>query len=139
MTAAAAGLASRPIRSAKVGRWSRAAALKQSAEARLEPQPPKEIGMVRRSTFVVACVAALAAGVALAQQFPILDNVANKVVQKYQSMSCEQLWAQKSQPKSAEEQRVIGLLKQDPAMRTEFVNRVAAPIVNKMFECGMVP
>jgi hypothetical protein len=95
--------------------------------------------MVRRSTFVVACVAALAAGVALAQQFPILDNVANKVVQKYQSMSCEQLWAQKSQPKSAEEQRVIGLLKQDPAMRTEFVNRVAAPIVNKMFECGMVP
>jgi len=26
---------------------------------------------------------ALAAGVAIAQQFPMLDNVANKVVQKY--------------------------------------------------------
>ena len=83
--------------------------------------------------------AALAAGVALAQQFPILDNVANKVVQKYQGMSCEQLWAQKSQPKSAEEQRVIGILKSDPAMRTEFLNRVAGPITNKMFECGMIP
>jgi hypothetical protein len=53
----------------------------------------------------------------------MLDNVANKVVQKYQGMSCEQLWAQKAQPKSAEEQRVIGLLKSDPAMRTEFLNR----------------
>lgn len=95
--------------------------------------------MIRQATLVAACTAALATGVVLAQQFPILDNVANKVVQKYQGMSCEQLWAQKSQPKSAEEQRVIGLLKQDPAMRTEFVNRVAAPIVNKMFECGMVP
>jgi hypothetical protein len=82
---------------------------------------------------------ALAAGVAVAQQFPILDNIANKVVQKYQGMTCEQLWAQKSQPKSAEEQRVIGLLKSDPAMRTEFMNRVAGPIANKMFDCGMIP
>jgi hypothetical protein len=82
---------------------------------------------------------ALAASVAIAQQYPMLDNVANKVVQKYQGMSCEQLWAQKSQPKSAEEQRVIGLLKSDAAMRTEFLNRVAGPITNKMFECGMIP
>ena len=69
----------------------------------------------------------------------MLDNVANKVVQKYQGMSCEQLWAQKSQPKSAEEQRVMGLLKSDPAMRTEFLNHVAGPITNKMFDCGMIP
>ena len=82
---------------------------------------------------------ALAAGVAIAQQFPVLDAVANKVIQKYQGMSCEQLWAQKAQPKSAEEQRVIGILKSDPAMRTEFLNRVAGPITNKMFECGMIP
>ena len=82
---------------------------------------------------------ALAAGVAIAQQFPILDSIANKVVQKYQSSSCEQLWAQKAQPKSAEEQRVISLLKADPAMRAEFINRVAAPMANKMFDCGMIP
>ena len=82
---------------------------------------------------------ALSAGVAIAQQYPMLDNVANKVVQKYQGMSCEQLWAQKSQPKSAEEQRVMGLLKSDLAMRTEFLNRVAGPITNKMFDCGMIP
>jgi len=82
---------------------------------------------------------ALAAGVAIAQQFPILDSIANKVVQKYQSSSCEQLWAQKAQPKSAEEQRVLALLKADPAMRAEFINRVAAPMANKMFDCGMIP
>jgi len=32
-------------------------------------------------------------------QFPILDMVADKVIQKYQSSTCEQLWQQKSQPK----------------------------------------
>ena len=94
--------------------------------------------MTKKSLWLVA-VAAIVAGVAYAQQFPMLDAVANKVVQKYQSSSCEQLWEKKGQPKSPEEQRVVGLLKSDPAMRTEFINRVAAPVVNKMFECGMIP
>jgi hypothetical protein len=31
------------------------------------------------------------------------------------------------------------MLHQDPQMRQEFLNRVAAPIANKMFECGMIP
>ena len=34
---------------------------------------------------------------------------------------------------------MIGLLKNDPQMRTAFINQVAAPIANKMFECGMIP
>ena len=72
-------------------------------------------------------------------QFPIMDAVANKVIQKYESSTCEQLWAQKQQPKSAEEQRVLGLLKSDPQMRAAFLNKVAGPISNKMFECGMIP
>jgi hypothetical protein len=88
---------------------------------------------------IAVALAALGAGVAVAQQYPILDAVANKVVQKYQGMTCEQLWAQKAQPKSAEEQRVISMLKNDAAMRTEFLNRVAGPMANKMFECGMIP
>ena len=29
--------------------------------------------------------------------------------------------------------------KSDPQMRTAFINKVAAPIANKMFECGMIP
>ena len=95
--------------------------------------------MTKRSLLVVATAVAVAAGVVYAQQFPILDAVTGKVVQKYQSSSCEQLYAKKSQPKGPEEQRIIGMLKSDAAMRTEFINRVAAPIANKMFECGMIP
>ena len=95
--------------------------------------------MSRKSWWFMAAAAATVAGVVYAQQFPILDAVANKVVQKYQSSSCEQLWEKKGQPKSPEEQRVVGMLKSDAAMRTEFLNRVAAPIANKMFECGMIP
>jgi hypothetical protein len=95
--------------------------------------------MIKRIGFFALVPALLVAGVVLAQQYPILDRVASHVVQKYESSSCEQLWEKKGQPKSPEEQRVIGLLKSDPAMRTEFINRVAAPIANKMFECGMIP
>jgi len=76
-----------------------------------------------------------------AQQYPIMDKIANKVIQKYQNSTCEQLWQQKAnkQPPSQEEQKVIQVLKGDPQMRAAFINQVAAPIANKMFECGMIP
>ena len=95
--------------------------------------------MSKRFPISLAVVTAIVAGVVYAQQFPILDAVANKVVQRYQSSSCEQLYEKKGQPKGPEEQRIIGMLRNDPAMRTEFLNRVAGPIANKMFECGMIP
>jgi hypothetical protein len=95
--------------------------------------------MNKRILISLAAGAAVAAGVVCAQQFPILDAVAGKVVQKYQSSTCEQLYEKKSQPKGPEEQRIIGMLKNDAAMRTEFLNKVAGPIANKMFECGMIP
>lgn len=74
-------------------------------------------------------------------QHPILDKVADKVIQKYQTSTCEQLWVKKSEkaPPSAEEQKAIAFLKGNPQMRTLFINKVAAPIANKMFECGMIP
>jgi len=82
-------------------------------------------------------------GVAGAQQFPIMDKLADKVVQKYQSSSCQELIAKKSPPAAGKEemleQKAIEMLRKDPQMRTEFLNRVAGPIANKMFECGMIP
>ena len=65
--------------------------------------------------------------------------VANKVIQKYQTSSCEQLWQQKGQPKSPEEEKAVNFLRNDPQARTAFINQVAGPIANKMFECGMIP
>lgn len=76
-----------------------------------------------------------------AQQYPIMDKIASKVIQKYQSSTCEQLWQQKAnkQPPSQEEQKAIQVLKGDPQMRAAFIDKIAAPIANKMFECGMIP
>ena len=51
--------------------------------------------------------------------------------------------AQKEQPadpqQAATKQKVVAALKNDPKMREQFLNKVAAPIANKLFECGMVP
>jgi hypothetical protein len=81
----------------------------------------------------------LLAGVAGAQDYPIMDLVADNLIQKYQQATCEQLWQEKGKPKSEREQRVIQLLRNDPQMRAAFINKIAAPIANKMFECGMIP
>jgi hypothetical protein len=83
----------------------------------------------------------LMAGVASAQygQYPLLDKAANKVIQKYQNSSCEQLWQERGQPKSQREQEAVNFLRNDPQMRAMFINRVAAPVANKTFECGMIP
>jgi len=86
-------------------------------------------------------VLSLAGGTYAQDQHPILDQVANKVMMKYQNSTCQQLWAQRAnkQPPSPQEQKAIQFLKTDPQMRTLFINKVAAPIANKMFECGMIP
>jgi hypothetical protein len=86
---------------------------------------------------VIAAAALAAAGIAYAQ-FPVMNMVADKVIQKYQSSTCEQLWANKGKH-GPDEQRVIGLLNSDPQMRTEFFNKISGPVMNKMFECGMIP
>jgi hypothetical protein len=52
------------------------------------------------------------------------------------------LWQKKQappQPPSPQEQKAIKFLKSAPQMRVVFINKVAAPIANKMFECGLVP
>ena len=94
--------------------------------------------MMKVSCRLVLLLVLLLGGVVSAQ-FPILDMIADKVIQKYQSSTCEQLWQQKGQPKPPMEQEAIQRLRSEPQMRLAFINRVAAPIANKMFECGMIP
>ncbi|MBB1631437.1 hypothetical protein [Cupriavidus sp. UME77] len=98
--------------------------------------------MTRQLCWFAVVPALLFAGAARAQ-YPIVNEVADKIVQKYERASCEQLWQEKAQkqgqPKSEREQRAVQMLHEDPQMRSAFINRVAAPVVNKMFECGMIP
>src|SRR5271166_2153751 len=94
--------------------------------------------------FLIAFFAVVRPSIAKApppQQFPVMDQVANKVIAKYQNSSCEQLWIKKSEkaPPTPEEVKAITFLKSDPQMRAAFINKIAAPIANKMFECGMIP
>jgi hypothetical protein len=74
-------------------------------------------------------------------QHPVLDAVANKVVAKYQSSTCQQLVMQKAQkqPPSPGEQKALELLRTDPQMRHEFVGIVADQVVDKLIQCGMIP
>jgi hypothetical protein len=94
-------------------------------------------------TFFVTSAIALFCAAVSAQDFPILDQIANKVVQKYQQATCEQLWQERAQkgkkPESPMEQKALEMLKADAQMRQTFINKIAAPIANKMFECGMIP
>ncbi len=99
---------------------------------------------MRTRAFLVAGLSLLSlAGSAIAQPYPLVDQAADRLIQKYQAATCEQLWQQRAaaqaQPRSAAEQRAIQLLHQDPGARAEFIGRIAAPIANKMFECGMIP
>ena len=100
--------------------------------------------MMRRAALVICVSLLLHVGLARAQEsFPIMEQVAQKVIEKYQTSSCQTLAQQKKQPPTGEkaqiEQRALQILRTDPQMRTEFLNRVAAPIANKLFECGMIP
>jgi len=101
--------------------------------------------MLRRSYFFALVPMLLYVGIASAQQpqYPIMELIVQKVIQKYQTSSCQQLAQEKSQPPPAQkaemEQRAIGILRNDPQMRTAFIDQVAAPIANKLFECGMIP
>ena len=103
--------------------------------------------MIRSSCIVVLLMVSvlLFSGVAIAQQgrYPIMEKLAQKVIHKYQTMSCQELAMQKAHPpegkKAMVKSRIIELLRSDPQMRTEFINRVAPAIANKLFDCGMIP
>jgi hypothetical protein len=110
----------------------------------VERRVRKETAMIRRFSLLACVFVLLPVGMARAQEsYPIMEKLAQKVIEKYQTSSCQQLAQQKSQPptgqKAQMEQRAIQTLRNDPQMRTAFLNHVAAPIANKLFECGMIP
>lgn len=99
--------------------------------------------MRRQFLLLASASLLLCADLALAQQYPMLDMVADRVVHKYQGASCEQLWKERAagqkKAKPQEEQRLVQFLREDAGARAEFFRRVSDPIVSKMFECGMIP
>jgi hypothetical protein len=103
--------------------------------------------MIRRFFTVALLMASVLFCLSIAsadeERYPIMERLAQKVIQKYETSSCQMLEMQKAHPptgkKAAIEARAVEILRSDPQMRTEFINRVAPPIANKLFECGMIP
>ena len=84
-------------------------------------------------------ISVLIVGGAVAAQGMLVDAAADKVIKKYQAATCDQLKAQKAEPPSEKEKIALDLLRDDPKARVAFVNKIAAPVLNKMFECSMIP
>lgn len=103
----------------------------------------------RRVSFLVLLTLLLLIAVPQTQQaqpaspYPMADLIAQKVIDKYNNATCVQLAVMKSEKPTGEkavmEGRAIAALKADPQMRQYFIGKIAAPIANKMFECGMIP
>ncbi|MGH8701233.1 MAG: hypothetical protein ACREVR_08705 [Burkholderiales bacterium] len=89
--------------------------------------------------YALATVLLAGAVVAYSQPYPFLDVVVQKVVQKYQTSTCQQIAADKAAPPSDIEKRAVDMMRKDPQLRKLFLDQVSAPIVNKLFECGMIP
>ena len=90
---------------------------------------------IRAATLVAAL---FVAGDAAAQGM-LLDFAADKVIKKYQSSSCDELKALKGEPPSEKEKMAIDFLRNDAQARKAFIDKIAAPVLNKMFECGLIP
>jgi len=98
---------------------------------------------MRNPSLLIAVVTVTVMSGAARADYPIVDAVAEKVINKYQTTSCDQLKQEAAQrqgkPPSDMEKRAIEFLHNDPGARAEFFNKVSAPIVTKMFECGVIP
>ena len=94
----------------------------------------KSIGLaVLVSALIVSGVGAVHA------QGMLLDYAADRVIQKYQTSTCEQLKQQRAEGPTEKEKAALDFLRGDSQAREAFINKIAAPVANKMFECGMFP
>jgi hypothetical protein len=94
---------------------------------------------VRKITGVAVGISALIVAGAASAQGMLLDAAADKVIKKYQAATCDELKAQKKEPPSDKEKEAIEFLRNDSQARISFINKIAAPVLNKMFDCGTIP
>jgi hypothetical protein len=94
---------------------------------------------VSKSIGVAVGISALLVAGAASAQGMLLDVAADKVIKKYQTATCEELKAQKNDPPTDKEKEAIQFLRNDSQARIAFINKIAAPVLNKMFDCGMIP
>ena len=94
---------------------------------------------MNKSIGITVGISALIVAGAASAQGMLLDVAADKVIKKYQTATCDELKAQKKDPPSDKEKEAIDFLRNDSQARISFINKIAAPVLNKMFDCGMIP
>jgi hypothetical protein len=94
---------------------------------------------MRKSIGIAVFVSSLIAAGAVFAQGILLDFAADKVIKKFQDGTCEELKAQKNEPRSEKEKMAIEFLRHDSQARVTFIDKIAAPVLNKMFECDLIP
>jgi hypothetical protein len=105
----------------------------------------------RRAAFAIAACAIFGGAATLPGAAQMRQNIANKVatdaanqfVAKIQGESCSEFAATMAQMKGksagASPSPMSAKLKDNAAARTTFVNIMAAPLLNKMIDCNMLP
>jgi hypothetical protein len=94
---------------------------------------------MKRPFGLAVFVGAVIVAGAVAAQGMLVDAAADKVIKKFEAATCDQLKAQKDEPPSEEKKIAMNLMRDDPKARVAFVDKIAAPVLNKMFECNMIP
>jgi hypothetical protein len=69
----------------------------------------------------------------------LLDFIADRVIQHYQTATCEQLQQDKAEGPSEMDKLALDFLRDDKQARVAFIDKIAATVANKMFQCGMFP
>ena len=94
---------------------------------------------MNRSIGAAVMISALIVAGGASAQGMLLDFAADKVITKYQTATCDELKGQKKDPPSDKEKQAIEFLRNDSQARIFFINKIAAPVLNKMYDCGMIP
>jgi hypothetical protein len=92
-----------------------------------------------RSIATAVFASAMVVAGAVAAQGVLVDAAADRVIKKFEAATCDQLKAQKNEPPSEKEKIALDLLRDDPKARVAFIDKIAAPVLNKMFECSIIP
>ena len=94
---------------------------------------------MKNSIGAAVMITALIATNAASAQGMLLDLAADKVIKKYQTSTCDELKAQRKEPPTDKEKEAIEFLRNDSQARVFFINKIASTVLNKMFDCGMIP
>jgi hypothetical protein len=92
-----------------------------------------------RVVVIVLALIVIVLAVGWASRGKVMDLAADEVIKKFLSATCDELKAQKDEPPTVIKKVALEFLRNDTQARVAFIDKIAAPVLNKMIECGMAP